>query len=57
MKKSEKGGNQSRPQGIGEEPDLGDYSVKGEARCGPDRRPPALIEDGVKGRADLVQGL
>ena len=51
-----KGGNQSRPQGIGEVPTLGGYSVNREVRCGPDRRPPTLVEDGGEGRADLVQG-
>ena len=50
-----KGGNQSHPQGISEVPDLGDYSVNGEVRRGPDRRPPTLVEDGGKGGTDLVQ--
>ena len=49
-----KGGNQSRPQSIGEVPDLGDYSVNTEVRRGPDRGPPALVEDGGNGRTDLV---
>ena len=51
-----KGGNQTRPQGISEESDLGDYSVEGGVRCRPDRRPHALVKDGGEGRADLVQG-
>ena len=51
-----KGGNQSRPQSVGEVADLGDCSVNGEVRRGPDRRPPTLVEDGGKSRADLVQG-
>ena len=50
-----KGGNQSRPQGVGEVPDLGVNPVNGEARRGLGRRPPALIEDGGQGRADLAQ--
>ena len=50
-----KGGNQSRPQGVGKVLDLGDYSVDGEVGCGPGHRPPALVEDGGQSRADLAQ--
>ena len=52
-----KGGNQSRPQGIDEVSDLGGNPVNGEAGRGPGRRPPAFIEDGGQGRADLAQAL
>ena len=43
------GGNQSRPQGVGKVPDLGDHPVDGDVGCGPGCRPPALVEDGSKG--------
>ena len=49
-----KGGNQTRPQGVGKIWDLGNYPVDGEVGCGPGRRPPALIEDGGQGQADLA---
>ena len=52
-----KGGNQSRPQGIGKVPNLGGDPVDGEARRGPGRRPPTFIEDGGQGRANLAQAL
>ena len=50
-----KGGNQSRPQGVGKVPDLGDYFVDGEVGRGPGRRPPAFVEDSGQSRADLAQ--
>ena len=52
-----KGRNQTRPQGVGEILDLGDYPVDGEVRRGPGRRPPAFIEDGGQSQADLAQAL
>ena len=51
-----KGGNQTRPQGIGKEPDLREDPVKGGMGRRPDRGPAELVEDGGKSRADLVQG-
>ena len=47
-----KGGNQTRPQGIGKIRDLGGCPVDGEVGCGPGRRPPAFIEDGGQSQAD-----
>ena len=56
IEESGKGGNQTRPQGIGEEPDLPDNPIKGGMGRRPDRGPAALVEDGCKSRADLVLG-
>ena len=47
-----KGGNQTRPQGVGKIWDLGSYPVDGEVGRGLGRRSPAFIEDG--GRAKLT---
>ena len=49
-----KGGNQTRPQGVGKIWDLGSYLVDGEVGRRPGRRPPALIEDGGHSQADLA---
>ena len=49
-----KGGNQTRPQGIGKILDLGDYPVNGEVRRGLGRRPPAFVEDSGQSRANLA---
>ena len=51
-----KGGNQTRPQGVGKESDLRDNPVKGGMGRGLDHRPPALVEAGGERGADLLQG-
>ena len=56
IEESGKGGNQTRPQGIGEEPDLHDDPIKGGMGRRPDWGPAALVEDGRKSRTDLLQG-
>ena len=52
-----KGGNQSRPQGVGEVSDLSGNPVNREAGRGLGRCPPAFVEDGGQGRADLAHAL
>ena len=49
--------NQTRPQGVGKLRDLGGYPIDGEVGRGPGRRPPAFIEDGGQGQADLARAL
>ena len=56
IEESRNGGNQTRPQGVGKKSDLRDDPIEGGMGCGSNRRPPALVEDGSKGGADLVQG-
>src|SRR4051812_41487486 len=57
LEEIEKGGNQTRPQGVGEIMNLSDYPVTGEVRRRPGRRPPTLVEDGGQSRAELIQAL
>src|SRR3954466_11230663 len=49
------GRNQTRPQGVGEVMDLGDYPVSGEVIRRPRRRPPTLVEGGGHSRAEVAQ--
>ena len=48
-----KGGNQSRPQGVGEESDLRDDLVEGGMGRGPSHRPSTLVEAGGEGEGDF----